>query len=82
MTDGLRVLAPVAKYREQTVEALKEALDRAEAGEFTSVLLVADIAGTSEFTIVVTGSPNVAGLLGKMRVLEHEVLRAWDGEDE
>ena len=69
----LRVLDQHAIYKQSVVDLLRKWLNRAEAGEVLSVSVVADLDG-NQFEIDSSKNEDLAARLGKLRLLEHQLI--------
>ena len=73
----LREVTPDEAYQRDVVLLLEEFLAQAKRGEFSGVLILGELAGTTRMQTGYTGARSVVERLGALEVLRYEWLKAW-----
>ena len=64
--------SPTREYRQQAVDVLRKALAKAEAGDMKSVIVIAELDGSTEFTY--SSTPDNFRLAGMLTHVTQSVL--------
>jgi hypothetical protein len=70
----ISVVIPDEKYKKDVISVLESAINRAKEGQFNSILLIAELDGSTKIWSDFSGSKNKVDLIGKIRILEHDVM--------
>jgi hypothetical protein len=76
MSEPLRLVTDRDRYARECVEVLREMLTRAEAGEFTSVIVIGDRAEGGELVHRHSPAPDYAALIGRLSITRAMIERS------